>query len=69
MLPDPECGFEEVAGCPCNLTAYEKETKDKLKVKCPLDLTFTMDSVLSLCKEATMHKNHLTILIDSVRKM
>ena len=51
------------------LTAYEKETKDKLKVKCPLDLTFTMDSVLSLCKEATMHKNHLTILIDSVRKM
>ena len=51
------------------LTAFEKETKDKLKVKCPLDLTFTMDSVLSLCKEATMHKNHLTILIDSVRKM
>ena len=51
------------------LTAYEKEAKDKLKAKCPLDLTFTVDSVLSLCKEATMHKNHLTILIDSVRKM
>ena len=51
------------------LVALEKETKDKLKVKCPLDLTFTMDSVLSWCKEATMHKNNLTILIDSVRKM
>ena len=51
------------------LTAYEKEAKDKLKAKCPLDLTFTVDSVLALCKEATMHKNHLTILIDSVRKM
>ena len=51
------------------LTAYEKEAKDKLKAKCPLDLTFTVDSVLSLCKEATMHKNHLAILIDSVRKM
>ena len=51
------------------LTAYEKEAKDKLKAKCPLDLTITVDSVLSLCKEATMHKNHLAILIDSVRKM
>jgi hypothetical protein len=51
------------------LMALEKEAKDKLKVKCPLDLTFTMDSVSSWCKEATMHKTNLTILIDSVRKM
>jgi hypothetical protein len=51
------------------LLALEKEAKDKLKVKCPLDLTFTMDSVSSWCKEATMHKTNLTILIDSVRKM
>jgi hypothetical protein len=51
------------------LMAFENETKDKLKVKCPLDLTFTMDSVSSWCKEATMHKTNLTILIDSVRKM
>ncbi len=49
------------------LLAIEAEAKEKLKAKCPMDLRFTLDDVLSTTKEATSCRAVLTHVLNSVR--
>ncbi len=51
------------------MLAIEAEAKDNLKVKCPMDVRFTLDDVLSTTKEATSCKAVLTNVLNSVRDL
>ena len=51
------------------LVDFEKEAKDKLKAKTPLDLTFTMEEVTAAYKEAMSNKAVLTTMFESLKKM
>ena len=49
------------------LLALESEASLKLKAKCPLDLSFTLDDVTAATKEAMSCKIVLTNVLNSVR--
>ena len=49
------------------LLALESEASLKLKAKCPLDLSFTLEGVTAATKEAMSCKIVLTNVLNSVR--
>jgi len=75
LLKDKDCTMvpsmmlTKVADLQAALQDYEKEAKDKIKAKVPLDLTFSPDELAATCKEATNHKIVLTNMLETVRKM
>ena len=51
------------------LMQFEKEAKERIKAKCPLDLPFTLEDVTVACKDAMTNKSVLMSMLDSVKKM
>ncbi len=48
------------------LSTIEAEAKDKLKAKDPLDLTFSLEDVAAVTKDAVNQKNVLQNMLQSV---